>query len=443
MEWHGLANGLTNPRGYDYGEANLLFSDEDFRSIDWSAPVNIVCSHEPHGWSGETDPPLQHTVFKQYSCVRAEAVIKSDRHPARWVTLADRRWILQRRDANSRFNVRKDRQSGASGYVSDTIDGGTPWTWSGVVEELWGKLPANIAGAFPGLPYTPSSTPENLIFDGMNAWRAIHQTLTAIGCAVVFDPVAGTFTLCRLTENQPGSELVAQSRRRLLWSSGRYDSGTSLTNYPRKVVTTFPQLPQDLASSDDHFPFVPPPITKEAEITNSQSDTQWPVTDTMFGWSDRSAALQQRADEIRDAIGGQLRSAVGAFEYHYSGLVPFLTGSEVTSVEFVSDGDHGFETIIRCEPTEIDWPKLAPMATSRFGKLLGTFLRFQFDGGVLLVTHASPGYEHLIGQEKSVADPMGCILDAEEEDLEGAKIVAWLSTDGWIAENRCCIEDEE
>ncbi len=442
MEWHGIANGLTNPRGYDYGQANLLFSDEDFQSIDWSQPLDITCSHEPQGWSGDANPPTTNTVFKSYSCVRAESVIKSDRQPARWVTLADRRWTFQRTAANLRFNLRKNAGTGAAGYVSGTLDGGTPWTWATVAEELWSKLPGSTAGAFPGLPYTPSSTPENLVFDGMNTWRAINQVLTAIGCASVFDPVAGAITICRLTENQPGSQLVTQSRNRLLWASGRYDSDLSMTNYPSKVVTTFPRLPFG-GDTDNHFPFAPPPITKEAAITNAQSETHWPVTDTMFAWNSRSSALQQRADEIRDAIAGQLRSAVGAFEYHYSGLVPFLTGSEVTSVEFVSDGDHGFTTIIRSEPVEIDWPTLAPMVPTRFGKVVGLLVSKEGSFANISVSHASPGYEPLIGSLLQISDPMGCILDASQEELEGVPIVAWLSSDGWLAENRCCTEDEE
>lgn len=62
-----------------------------------------------------------------------------------------------------------------------------PWSWTRMVEDIWNMM-SSILGTFPGLPAPGDSlVPENWIFSGVNAWKALSLILKRLGCAVKCD----------------------------------------------------------------------------------------------------------------------------------------------------------------------------------------------------------------------------------------------------------------
>ena len=420
MQWHGLANGITCPRGRAHGLAHFLFSHEDFLAIDFTQPVTITCEHEDG-----TD------TWEHYYCIRSQAVIPSRETPAHWVTLADRRWVFERIAVNKRYNCRKSKTE----WHEDTTNGGTPWTWAQIVTDLWGDLPVSLAGTVPTLAVSPTSTPENLIFEGMSIWQAINQVLTAIGAAVAYQPLSSTWLSVNL--NTPWGTLndfrLANSDR-LLWD---YHPGDlAALTYPAEVAVTFPGWPGEDDTTMN--PFLPVPMVKEvaATVSSSLATTLWPVKDTMFSWTGRDAALETRADEIGVAIEGLLKPLAEPWGQVYSGVVdPEISGS-VTEVSWVSDGHRGMRTTVKFSHQEIDWPTVEYGEGGGSGNVIyGDFVAMvvldeeecpvtqPINAATILITEPPCDDFSLADQEVTVYDPLGCVLDKTAEELDGARVV--------------------
>lgn len=447
MQWHGLANGITCPRGRAHGLAHFLFSHEDFLAIDFTQPVTITCEHEDG-----TD------TWEHYYCIRSQAVIPSRETPAHWVTLADRRWVFERIAVNKRYNLRKSKTE----WHEDTTNGGTPWTWAQIVTDLWGDLPGSLAGTVPTLAVSPTSTPENLIFEGMSIWQAINQVLTAIGATVAYQPLSSTWLSVNL--NTPWGTLndfrLANSDR-LLWD---YHPGDlAALAYPAEVAVTFPGWPGEDDTTMN--PFLPVPMIKEiaASVSSSLATTLWPVKDTMFSWTGRDAELTTRANEIRTAIEGLLKPVAQPWGQVYSGVVdPEISGS-VTEVSWVSDGHRGMRTTVKFSHQEIDWPTVEYGEGGDSAQGQGTLTALadgedEFTGlqvGTVTVVVAPCGQPDLVGESIEVVDWSGCVFDHEFEDLDGVWV--WfgkgiaesqdpeadpgtLTDCHWVAHDRCCVE---
>ncbi len=332
-DWHGLVNGVAIPRGRRAGEAHFLVLASDLDSLQ-SGQFSIKCVHE----DGET-------IWPGWYLEIATAVTKQS-NPAYWVVLRDVRWLLEKSAvAGDDYNLLKS--SGT--YVAATTNSGTPWTWQQVLTQLWAKLPGAIAGTCPTLPYTPGSTPENLSFDDVGAWRAINQVLTAVGCVLVRNPFSGAFTFERLSVSQ---NLTALDGYSLLWN----DRATA-TNYaiPNEAVVLFPYGP---TGSTTYTPF----RQKWAEVASiGGTQGQYEITDPMFYFSGREADIIVRAAEVADALAGLLDPKANPFAATYAGAKSVSPGTRLSSVRWVSDGTRGFETQVFYEPEDIDWPVCPPI----------------------------------------------------------------------------------
>jgi len=342
-EWHGLANGLTVPRGRRWGEAHFLIGADKLASLQ-NGEFSIKCFSTEVAANGKqikTTTEWPGWYLESYTAVTKQA------NPAYWVKLADSRWLLDKSAVSAdRYNLRTT----SSTFVTATTNAGTPWTWQQVLGLLWAKLPAGIAGSCPTLPYTPSSTPENLWFDGIGCWRAINQVLTAIACVLVRDPFTGVFTFARLSVDQAG--LSGQLARLPLL----FDARPGATNYalPENVVAIFDELP--VMGPTAYTPFHAKPFAEVVSIGGQQG--KYEICDTKFHYTGNEAAITTRAAEVAAAIRWLLDPKYEPFASTYAGCREIAPGSRLTSVRWVSDGTRGFETMAFYEPEEIDWPKL-------------------------------------------------------------------------------------
>lgn len=102
--------------------------------------------------------------------------------------LTENRWFS--RPLTAYYNVRApayptDDPDDPAGLYSASLDGGTAWTWDGIAQDLWERMPP--LGAYPGLPVTPLETAENFSFPGASNWQALALVLSHLGCAVGTD----------------------------------------------------------------------------------------------------------------------------------------------------------------------------------------------------------------------------------------------------------------
>lgn len=339
-DWSDVVNSINCPRGRQYGEANFLMQSADAQSLcDTSGPISIVCESE-----------LGTITFENYWVTKCTAITAHKTQPAYWITLGDVRYILERSTANKRYNLRKT----ASTWVTSSLNGGTPYTWQEILDDLWSLLPS-AAGSAPTLPITPSSTPENFVFDGMSAWRAINQVLTAIGCGSVFLPLSDIFTYVELKATQAGLDTVKTGyANRLLFQFTPRELPKA--NFPEKVVVTFHKIP---GTDDTDSPFPIKPDTEEATLGESgTAGTKWPIVDTMFSTAGNAAARTTRAGEIKDALRGLLKPLAKPWGAVYAGALAFLPGSEISDITWSSDGTRGMQTVAKYSYQPFDWPEL-------------------------------------------------------------------------------------
>ena len=115
------------------------------------------------------------------------------------VEVSDRRWLVWnpwfQASANKLYNVRA-RGWGTS-YYDDSRNAGSDWTWSTMLQDLWGTV-STWLGSWPGLPVSPSGTPEEFKFQGVPAWTALCEVLYYLGCAVRWDAGLGTYSIVQL-----------------------------------------------------------------------------------------------------------------------------------------------------------------------------------------------------------------------------------------------------
>lgn len=432
MSWYGLVNGLSCPRGRAYGEAHFLLSDEDLEGVG-DGPVDIKCEHE----DGATE-------WVGYYRIRSEAVTKQAT-PAHWVVFGDRRWKLEQTAAeNKRYNLRKS----STEFVDATTNGGTAYTWQEVIEDLWALLPG-IAGTCPTAPGS-SGTPENLQFDGISAWRAINQVLTAIGAAAVLNPFDGTFSFVSLS-TATTRETV---KGRLLWD---FDAAELDQALPATAKVLFPALPGE-ATAEPYSPWHQPPFLHDGAIGGSQGE--YPIVDTLFGYDDNSAARAARATAIGTALRGLLDPRTEPWGEVYAGIVDLEIHSRLTNIRWWNDGTRGTQTLAEYAHVDIDWP-VPPNydAGGAGGGIQGelTALRTESGGaystlkvGTITVKIAPCGQDSLLGESIEVVDWSQCVFDLDFEDLEDVwvwairgvgirKDNAEVTECHWTAQDRCCV----
>ena len=387
LAWLGKANGVNCPRGRQYGEAHFLLAQESLAALDLSAAIDITCEHE----NGTT-------TFPGYYVIRTQAVTRDALKPPVWITLADRRWLLEKSACSRRFNCVRDTWQ----YITSTLNAGSAYSWQEVLDTLWGLLPA-AAGTVPTLPVSPASVPQNLVFDGGSAWRAINQVLTAIGCAAVLNPTTGVFTCVNTADDGSRDSEVADYAKRLLWQFAPDE--LPATNYPASVAVTYRALPT-VATTPTLFGAEP--VVSTASLgAGGIAGTAISITDTVMSNGINGADLTTRTAEIATAVKGLLKPAAEPWGNVYSGIVPLLCSSDVTDVTWISDGHRGMLTIAKnVTQGTIDWPHMAEQ-TEQLGDIHYDYeLITSWFGGIALASKRSMDQADL-GETVIVRDPRG------------------------------------
>jgi hypothetical protein len=189
------ANCLVNPLGESCARAWVLLLRSQVNGLDLNALHNLTF------WDQRNTKLTAQNLIVTREPENISPGGPNDRNAAYLVELADARWRVSNPyyqiPANKQYNVRAPAYGGE--YLAASCSDGvsTGWTWSGMIGDLWGLLAGQL-GAYPGIPWTPNGTPEGWVFAGVAAWPALCRVLWRIGCAVKWNPTAGTYTIVQV-----------------------------------------------------------------------------------------------------------------------------------------------------------------------------------------------------------------------------------------------------
>lgn len=232
------------------------------------------------------------------------------------VRLVDKRWHLTRwTTAFRRFNVR----SWAGGepnyfdekWIRETIAAPlTPWKNSEIISQLWGDL--GFAGPLPAFPVNALGRPriddiapiENLHFNGVSAWTAIHDVLHQVGYTTAINHEKGVFEFVELGADQN----LAFTNDRVIYNADRYSGGT--TYAPERITVAFPTRYDDYGSERDTEPSGNWCSTWAAYAVTLPTGAQNAIAGTHLTLWDPTSAVRRHGSWAIDNAGDLMNRAV-------------------------------------------------------------------------------------------------------------------------------------
>ncbi len=189
----GAANSYRNRLGGASGRGWILLLRSDLDSLGIDTKADLV-------FSGDQNKAT--LTLRSLHIVKAGVICpgqRGDGDGACWAEIADRRRLLRAIPIDKAYNLRD--APGSAGYYSATKNAGSAWTWTQLVEDVWGIVGtgATKLGAYPGLPFAPDGTPEGFNFyGGASALMALDAVLERLGCALKLDLIADAFSIVRI-----------------------------------------------------------------------------------------------------------------------------------------------------------------------------------------------------------------------------------------------------
>lgn len=238
-------NSYSCPLGSEVGYAKVLMWKRDYDVL----PLTHDCTLKATDYRGKTVTipkllPVSSKVILQTDASRTDAVVQ--------VTLADLRWSYRNVVAGQAYNY---RQSGGT-FSTASQNSGSPWTWQGVVDNLWAKLVAAY-GTYPSatgpqFPTAPAGTPEGFDFDADNVLDALNRVAQAAGYLLKYDGPTATISFVDPDNGAPAFPNSTQEKR--TFDDGVWTDPTDWVEYarmPTSLRVVFPQLGSpDVASED-------------------------------------------------------------------------------------------------------------------------------------------------------------------------------------------------
>jgi len=251
----------------------------------------------------------------------------------------------------SQYNVQAPAYPG-------TFYGGVNWTWASMIADLWAQM-VQFLGPFPGLPQSVTGTPEGFIFPGVSAWEALNQIMDYLGFTIAED----------LTKAAPYTIVAA----------GAPDGA-----FTAKQTQFFGDLEDDMEYIDVGSGRAPSSVTVYfhrrnqwygTEETVRSDSLQWQLTPlyslnvpapaqfasaagTGYLWSyftvrydvnglplaaDVATAAAIAAQDVSNFYNRIYRATAGFMSQVYTGVLPFVTGSQVDGVRYYQTYKLGIE----------------------------------------------------------------------------------------------------
>lgn len=342
--WWGRANGFDlNPIGKEPGKGWVLLTRSDLDSLDLTTDHTLTFSGE----TAATAVSLASITFLSAQCCSPGA--EADPAAVYLCTLTDPRYFLGKTPVNTAYNV---VSADGTGYLTQTKNGGSAWTWQQVVQDLATALGIGTQT----LPFTPDGTPENLSYWGGDAWESLHDVLARLACGLRYNPTAGTFSVVRLgladsTASAALATLDATPGRRT-WDA--YPEDPVRAWRPEKVRVQFLRRP---APIDGTSPYYTVDVTLAA-TAGVKAGTYVTLDDdaaalAATGTPSNSAALATRAAErAADWLrkrGGYERPVLKVYRDFLPGVVRDVPGATVGQVR-LDDRGGAMSTMVAAKP---------------------------------------------------------------------------------------------
>ncbi len=345
VEELGLANSLTVTSGRWPAAGWFLMTRQDFNKLDpYSTDLTLVIDDFASGTL-----TLKHLTVVQARSVSTGLTNAND--ALYLVQATDKRGVLYNpwyaHGTTSQYNVPAPAYPGLY-YTESLLGGVTAWTWSEMIEDLWEQMP--LLGTFPGLPLTPSGTPQSFIFPGGPAWEALSDVLDLLGMTVAVDLTSDTpYTV--VSSGAADGAFTAQQTlyaKRLEDDMEWLDAGSG--RVPGTVVVLFHRVNQYFGT----------------EETVTRGSTQWSSTPsyavtvpspapfdrsegTALIWDDFIVRYDQDGvplaadvtlaagyaqDRVTEFFNKIYSGTSGYLSQTYAGALPFTTGSQVDGVRW-------------------------------------------------------------------------------------------------------------
>ena len=180
-----LANSLYVSGGQWPARGFILMRRGDYNKLNTYTNYDLVIQD-----FGKKTVPDAALTFKSLSIVQARCVsrgVAADVNAIYLIELTDQRGLVWNKwfkfPTTSQYNIRAPAYPET--FYSGSLNGGSTWSWSGMIGDLWGQMTG--LGAYPGIPTTPVGTPEGWSFPGVPAWEALTSILDYLGLVVTVD----------------------------------------------------------------------------------------------------------------------------------------------------------------------------------------------------------------------------------------------------------------
>ena len=348
LDFWQRANSYWCPLGAEPGVAWVLLQRNDLDDLAKNSFHSLVFRHDD-----------SRVTIGNLSIVKSTTMslsLTDDPAAAMLVKLEDKRRQMAMSNIDKQYNVRIPAPSTTSGsglYYTASLNGGSPWTWQEMVDDIWGTFPTSIRGTAPTLPYTPSAPPEEWRFIGEWSWPRLHDSLASIGCTTTYNPIAGTFGYVRLGTSQGIGAAIStlQAARKIIYD---FDPGRSyrLAEIPETVRVYFFRREEyhgiEKDTSDSGNWEMSPSESKDyaTGFTGALAGTVATVWDDLpalvdsAGTVSNDSALQTRADEVGANYANRIDVSDEPTRKIYSSIsTSILPGSEIAEVIWRDYGD--------------------------------------------------------------------------------------------------------
>jgi len=233
-------------------------------------------------------------------------------------------------------------------FYTGSRNGGSDWTWSTLIGNLWGQM--TKLGTYPGLPSTPTGTPENFILPGVSAWDALNDILDLLGFAIAVNPVSATpYTIVSLGATD-ATFTAAQTKYKgrleddLAWidvGSGRVPGSVTVYFHRRNSFYGTEETVTSDASQWTTTPLYSVTINAPSTFTGAVGKhfiwDDFTVRYDIDGnpvAADTTTAATIAAERVQQYYNLIYYGTLGFMAQSYAGIVPFVTGSQCTGVSW-------------------------------------------------------------------------------------------------------------
>lgn len=316
-------------------------------------------------------------TFQNLAIVQARCVTKgvsADPNAIYLVELTDHQGVLANPwgqwPTSSQYNVVAPAYPGQ--FYQQTLNAGAVWTWNSLVQDLWTQMP--LLGPYPGLPVTPTGTPENYVFPGEGCWDALNHVLDHLGLTISTDLTQASpyGIVVPGAEDTNFTNLQTQHLNIMEEDYEYLDSGAARA--PGGVFVFFHRANQFYGTEEtvrrDNFQWQGTPLYSIFVTAPSPYNAS---PGQGYLWADVSvrydvdgkplaadvAAAQVVAQSLANAYYTRItRGTAGYLRQVYGGVLPFTAGSQVDGVRwFQVDGRAGWRTGIMRGP-QPPWPEM-------------------------------------------------------------------------------------